>query len=227
MTQFPPGAVQRVDPTLDDLTVEQLRHAMPRCEAETWHPLLVASMGRRGIVTPARVACYLAQIAVESGELRRLEEGLSYSAERLLQVWPSRFRSLADARDYERQPERLANRVYASRMGNGPEASGDGWRYRGRGPIQITGRAGYAALQAATGYLVVSSPDLLSVPGPEAAESAAWWWQDHGCNELADVVPMEGDAGEPFVNLTRRINGGTHGIEQRLAYLDLAREALS
>jgi len=185
--------VAKIDPTLDDLTPEQLRAIMPRCDVPTWHPLLVSTMGRYGIVTPVRVAAFLAQVAHESGELRRLEEGMSYSCERLMQVWPKRFPTTASATPYAKAPEALANHVYGSRsdLGNRGVTSGDGWRYRGGGPIQLTGRAAYEQAGITTGYHLLEHPELLRVPGPEAADSAGWFWRAKGCNKLADACLLD------------------------------------
>ena len=227
---FPVGTDLDIDSTLDDLTVEQLRTIMPRCDAPTWHPLLIEAMGLYGIVTRRRVCGFLSQVAHESGECRRLEESLSYTAERLLQVWPSRFKSLAEARPYEHQPQRLANRVYASRIGNGPEASGDGWRYRGGGLIMCTGLANYTSAAAGTGLPLVEHPELLRAPDRPAAIVSAWWWRQHGCNDLADACDPGASleaVREPFVALTRRINGGTAGLDDRLEYWDRTRQTLA
>ena len=149
------------------------------------------------------MAAFLAQLSVESARLTRLEENLKYSAERLVAVWPARFKSVADALPYANNSEALANKVYAGRMGNA--APGDGYRYRGRGFIQLTGKANYKAFATASGVDVVANPDLLLEP-ELAAESAAWLWQSNGCNELAD-------AGE-LVRISKRVNGGTHALPE-------------
>ena len=222
---FAPGVDLKIDPTLDDLTEEQLRHVMPRCDVATWLPLLNSAMGRFGIVTPQRVAAFLSQIAHESGECRSLSENLSYSAERLLQVWPSRFFDLADARTCERNPSALANRVYSNRLGNGNNLSGDGWLYRGSGLIQLTGKANCAAAEAGTGHQIVKHPDTLRAPGAAAADSAAWYWSDRHINDLADQITPDNIL-QPLRAITRRINGGVHGFDQRLAYFERARGVL-
>jgi len=226
-----PGADARIDSTLDDLTPEQLRAIMPRCDVPTWHPLLVSTMGRFGIVTPVRMAAFLAQVAHESGELRRLEEGMSYSAERLMQVWPKRFPKLATATPYAKAPEALANHVYGSRsdLGNRGVTSGDGWRYRGGGPLQLTGRAAYEQAGIVTGYPLLEHPELLRIPGPEAADSAGWFWRMKGCNELADACRMDATPEQietPWRALTKRIRGVDESWEERLVYWDRARGAL-
>lgn len=220
---FAPGASIDIDPTLDDLTAEQLGQIMPRCDVPSWLPLLNRAMGAYGIVTPIRVSAFLAQIAHESAECTRLEENLSYTAERILQVWPTRFFDLNDARTCERQPEILANRVYGNRLGNGPAITGDGWRYRGGGLIQLTGLTNHQAAEEATGHPLVAHPGKLRTPGQPAADTAAWFFSSKGCNTAADRLLTDPEA---FTDITRRINGGIHGLEDRTRYLTKAREVL-
>jgi putative chitinase len=177
---------------------------------------LDAAMRRFEIVTPARMAAFCAQLAHESGQLQRWTENLSYRWERLRQVFPKYFPSDAEARPFDRKPERIANRVYANRMGNGPEASGDGWRYRGRGPIQLTGKDNYRACGQGIGVDLVDDPDLLATPEPGCL-AAAWFWARNGLNALADA----GD----FVTITRRINGGLNGLAERREFWERAKAA--
>lgn len=164
----------------------------------TWLPV-------GAINTRLRVIHFLAQICHESGFVPRAEN-LNYSTTaRLQQVWPSRFASAIDAANYVRNPEKLANRVYADRMGNGDEASGDGWRYRGRGWIQLTGRANYEA------FGLSGDPDaLLTTDG--AAKSAVLFWGSKHLNTLAEA--------DDAVTITKRINGGTVGLSDRLALVE-------
>lgn len=184
--------------------------------AARWLPHLTAAMHRHGIDTPARAAHFLAQISVESGRLERLEENLNYSAERLMVVWPSRFKTHAEAARFAHNPQALANRVYGGRLGNtGPD---DGWRYRGRGLKQLTGKANYQAYSEASGLDCVSDPDKLLEPGI-AADSAAWFWASHGCSALADAGDVRG--------LTMRINGGLTGLGERAAMAAAALRALA
>jgi putative chitinase len=182
-------------------------------------------MGRFDITSAARMAAFLAQIAHESGQLTRLAENLNYAAKRLMQVWPNRFPTLEKAQQYERNPEKLANCVYAKRLSNGDEASGDGWRYRGRGIIQLTGRGNYRAAAMGIGLPLEDEPDLLLQPGP-AALSAAWFWKSHGLNELADDQNDDNDI-EDFRTITKRINGGTVGLNERLALWERAKGVLA
>lgn len=178
---------------------------------------LTAAMREFDIGTPARAAAFLAQIGHESASLAHLEENLAYSAEALRRTWPARFPTEALARQFARQPEAIAERVYGGRLGNGPEGSGDGWRYRGRGLIQLTGRANYREFGQRLGLPLDADPDLLLQPEP-AARSAAAFWAARGLNALADAGQFEA--------ITRRINGGLHGQADRLARWQRARQVL-
>ena len=164
-----------------------------------------------GIDTPLRRAHFLAQLAHESGGFTRLVENLNYSADGLRRTWPSRFDAKAAA-EYARKPERIANKVYGSRLGNGGEASGDGWRFRGRGYIQLTGRANYMdySHKLFGDYRLVSNPDLAADP-KVAIQLAAEYWKAKGLNALADKDDLNG--------ITRKINGGLIGIEGRRKWL--------
>ncbi len=195
---------------LAPFSAEELRQAMPglsQDRAEQLVPLLNNSMNEFNINTPERRSMFLAQIGHETGDLGRLTENLNYSSEGLLATFPRHFNQ-ETAADYARQPERIANHVYANRMGNGDEASGDGWRYRGRGAIQITGRDNYEAAGTALGLDLANHPELLEQP-ENAVRASAWWWQSHGLNERVDANPNDVEG------VTRVINGGTHGLEDR------------
>jgi len=157
------------------------------------------------INTPERVAGFLAQTGHESGGFRFTSEDLHYRAEALTRVWPTRFPP-GIAESYAMQPERIANRAYADRMGNGDEASGDGWKYRGRGLIQLTGKDNYAAFSLDADNEALVNPDLVAEP-ELAALSAGWFWLRNGLNALAD--------NRDIVGMTRRINGGTNGLDDR------------
>lgn len=183
--------------------------------ADAWASPLDAAMGWAQISTPRRIACFLGTIKVETGGLSRLSENLNYSAARLPAVWPSRFHPLGapDGRrlnplDYARNPERLANAVYANRMGNGPVESGDGWRFRGRGAPQLTGRDAYVRAGLALRMDLVADPDKVLRPRP-GAMVAAWFWSSAGKGRLP--VLADGWELEEF----RRIwNGGALGLEE-------------
>ena len=202
------------------ITREQLNRFIPG--AGSWAAPINEAAARFAISTPDRMAAFLAQTAHESEGFKRLVENLNYSADGLSRTWPLRYRG-PDGQPNEtalrlhRNPEAIANNCYAGRMGNGDEASGDGWRYRGRGLIQITGRANYAACGTALGLPLLDQPELLEQPDG-AAMSAAWFWQTHGCNELADVAA--------FAMITRRINGGLNGQSDRVRYWIKAQAAL-
>jgi predicted chitinase len=172
-------------------------------------------MPQHGIDTPNRVHHFLAQIFHESGNLRNTRENMNYSAARLLQIFPRHF-TQAQAREYQGDPERIANRAYAGRNGNGPETSGDGWRYRGRGLIQLTGRRNYYHFAQWVQEDVIAHPER--VAGPLAVDAAVWYWVANGLNELADQDDIR--------IVTRVINGGYHGIEDRRRLLTRAREVV-
>ena len=156
-----------------------------------------------GLNTPLRIVHFLAQVFHESGNLKYMEENLNYSASGLLKTFPKYF-TKATASAYARKPEKIANRVYADRMGNGNEASGDGWKFRGRGLIQLTGKDNYKAYARSkhcVGDLMGHPEWLCKYPG--ALKSAMWYWQEHGLNELADRDNVEA--------VTRKVNGGFNG----------------
>lgn len=183
-----------------DIGIETLRGlGLQAAAAARFAPHLAAAFQRFELLTPERVAAFLAQCHIESAGFTRTSENLNYSsAARLRAVWPSRFPSEAAAAPFARNPERLANRVYGGRLGNGPESSGDGWRFRGRGLKQLTGRSNYAAAAAALGRPYVSQPDLVAAPA-DAVLTAAWYWHANGLNALADRGDHDG--------ITRRVNG--------------------
>lgn len=156
------------------------------------------------INTPVRMAHFLSQCAHESSGFKALSENLNYSASGLMSVFRKYF-DAESAKQYARQPERIANKVYANRMGNGDEESGDGWRYRGRGVIQLTGKNNYKAFAGHIKSDVVANPDTVSKK--YALDSAAWWWSSNRINAVAD----RGDV----VAVTKRVNGGTNGLSDR------------
>jgi len=164
----------------------------------------------------------LRKFAVESGELNKLVENLHYSAERLIQIWPGRFPDLNSAQPYAGDPEKLANFVYANRLGNGAPAVGDGWAFRGRGIMQITGRSNYRDVGKNLGLLSLESqPDLLAEP-PAAALSAAFFWKTKGLNELADR-----QTDDSFKSITSIINGALTSLDDRRNYWQTAKRILS
>ncbi|MEO8018985.1 MAG: glycoside hydrolase family 19 protein [Pseudomonadota bacterium] len=205
------------------ILTKQFAAIMPLGKPELWLPALTAAMKRFEIRTRARAAAFLAQIAHESGQCRFIEERLSYSAGALMRTWPKRFPTLEIALQYERNPEKLANFVYANRMGNGTPESRDGFRFRGRGLIQMTGRSNYTAVSDALKVDFASTPDLMLEPR-HASMSAAWFWRTRGLNELADDRSDDDDS-EDFRQITRVINGGLNGLAERLDFWAAARRA--
>ena len=204
------------------LTPDKLAAAMAGCTrslAEAWAPALSDACALFDIVTELRLAAFIAHVGHESRGLSTLVENLNYSAERLREVCigapkESRWRSLLPrVGELARHPDKLANAVYGGRLGNGPEASGDGWTYRGRGPIQTTGRANYLRATEALHERLATVPDF--VLSPEALLQPTWgamasalFWHDNELNALAD----EGD----MRTMTRRINGGLAGYPERM-----------
>lgn len=155
-----------------------------------------------------REAMFLAQVGHESQGLTRLVENLNYSAKALMATWPRRFPSMERALEFERKPEKIANEVYSNRLGNGPPETGDGWSYRGRGLIQVTGKSNYRACAMALGVDFSRLPEYLeTIQG--ACESAGWFWTTIGGNFYADAGDVPG--------CTRKINGGLNGLNDRLA----------
>ena len=187
------------------ITEQQLLQILPNAgrQAGVFVPALNVAMNKFAIVTRLRIAAFIAQVGHESGQLTRLVENLNYSAEGLMKTWPSRF-DLVRATAAARKPEQIANIVYAGRMGN--TEPGDGWKYRGRGLIQVTGKTNYAACGGALGLDLVNRPELLEQP-QYAALSAAWFWSVNGLNTLADAGDLR--------KITQRINGGQNGAADR------------
>jgi len=184
---------------------------------ESWLLPLNETFERFNINTPLRKACFIGQCAHESGHFKFLEENLNYKADSLMRVWPKRFNH-ALAQECAHDPEKIANVVYADRMGNGDSESGDGYAYRGRGLIQLTGKVNYDAFGNAMGLDVLQNPDYLATP-EGACLSAGWFWEHHGLNELADQNELE--------QMTKRINGGTLGLQERAALMQQALDVLS
>lgn len=203
------------------LTPGMMRQLCPRLTVEqgvAWATELGAAGVEFYVSTPERMAHWLAQLCHESAGLTRLEEDLHYSAKRLAQVWPRRYAVDPRAADLQpnvlahhlaHKPDVLANDVYAGRMGNGPPETGDGWRYHGRGPIQLTGRENYTRAGEALDLPLVEHPEM-ALQVDVGARVAAWYWATHGCNDLAD----QGDIGA----ITKAINGGSNGLQDRIAW---------
>ena len=190
-----------------NFTKEKLAQIIPgNPNLDHWYESLCEILPDYDINTVQRVSAFLAQCAHESGGFRAIKENLNYKAESLCKVWPRYFPSIDVARQYAQQPEKIANRAYANRMGNGPEESGDGWKFCGRGLIQLTGKDNYSRYAASTEQtLDEASEHLTTFEG--CVQSAAWFWEANNLNDLAD----KGD----ILTMTKRINGGTLGLEDR------------
>lgn len=165
-----------------------------------------------GINTPLRVAHFLAQCGHESGGFKVTSENLNYSAKGLRGIFKKYFPTDSIANAYQRQPQKIANKVYANRMANGSEASGDGYKFRGRGYIQLTGRDNYTQFGKAIGVDIPNNPDLVS--SKYALASAAWFWSKNGLNKLADA----GASDSAVTSITKRVNGGTIGLADRIKH---------
>lgn len=185
---------------------------------QQWVTALNDTFSQFGILTPNQQAAFIGQCGHECGHFRILEENLNYRAATLMKLWPKRFPTLEIANQYAGNPKKIANMVYANRMGNRDEASGDGYRFRGRGCIQLTGHSNYFHAGKALGVDFVMEPDLVATP-KYAAMTAGWYWNTHGCNELAEAAN--------WVGLTKKINGGTIGLDDRILHTKQALEALS
>jgi putative chitinase len=196
------------------LTQQQLQemvHGIPY--AKNWHSALIQLLPDYEINTPKRIAAFIAQCAHESGGFKFLRENLNYKAESLVKVFPKYFKDMATAQAYAKQPQKIANRVYANRMGNGDEASGDGWRFCGRGLIQLTGKDNYSWFAASIETPVEQVTEYLET-FEGAAQSACWFWETNGLNKEADAGDIK--------TMTRKINGGFIGLEDRIKHYEHA-----
>lgn len=213
------------------VTEQQLLQILPKARpvAGLFVPAINRAAARWKIDSRMRLAAFIAQIGHESSQLRNLVENLNYRADRIREIGQassptSRWRSLMGrAAELAGNPERLANAVYGSRMGNGPEATGEGWRFRGRGLIQLTGRENYRAAAEGLGLPLLDEPQLLE-QAEHAAQSAAWWWKTHGLNELADACKIQ-DIGS-IIN-TGQPGRVPAGAAERKAFYDLALRVLA
>jgi len=185
-----------------------------------WAGALNKHMAFYGINTPKRIAAFLAQIAHESGGFSRLVENLNYSADGLAKTWPKRFANSDKtpnllAIEIERKPIQIANHVYANRNGNGDEASGDGWKFRGRGLIQLTFKNNYLSIRDKTGLDIYNNPDLLFEPEGAVKSACAYW-------DMNKLNRFEND----FTALRKAINGGLNGLGDCIKYYEKAKKAL-
>ena len=190
---------------------------LTQSELSAWTQVLAAYLPKGPITSCRCVAAFLGQCAAESGGFRELEEDLYYGANRLCEVWPNRFPTLQDAAPYACHPEALANVVYAGRLGNGDAGSGDGWRFRGRGLIQLTGRVTYERYANAAGMTLDDAVDHAATPAG-AAQSAIWFWSEHDLNALAEQWMIS--------RITLRINGGMTDDAERVRLCNVALNAI-
>ena len=169
-------------------------------------------MDKFQINTPLRLCHFLAQCGHESGNFKAVNENLNYGAKGLRGIFPKYFPTDALAAEYERKPEKIANKIYGGRMGNGPEASGEGFKYRGRGYIQLTGKDNYSAFDKVVAEDIIANPDLVATKYPLL--SAAWFWNSRKLNEIAD----KGATDAEVTSITKKVNGGTIGLEDRIKH---------
>jgi putative chitinase len=208
----PPSPFSRLDPALQAVAPH-----LSDAQRAAWVATLAEPLRKGGLTAPRSVAAFLGQCAVESAGFHSMEEDLSYSAARLCQVWPTRFPNAKAAETCALRPEILANRVYANRMGNGDEASGDGWRFRGRGLIQITGRSAYERFAQAINLPLDHAVEHAATQ-TGSVDSAVWFWASHQLTPLANAWALD--------TITRKINGGTDGAAERSRLCEAALHAI-
>jgi putative chitinase len=205
------------------LTAEQFAHLFPRAQdPQGWVDSMNNVFPNYELDSPKRIAAFLAQCGHESGGWTVFEENLNYSAKGLMGIFKKYFPDEATATAYQRQPEKIANKVYANRMGNGPESSGDGWKYRGRGPIQLTGKDNYRAFAKEMfddWENLFNNPDWVNADRDFALMSAIWFWNKNKLNREADAGDIK--------TMTRKINGGYIGLEDRIHHYEDAIKLLT
>ena len=204
------------------LTVDQLytiNNNLNKAECTYYINALNQILPQYNINTPLRLAHFLAQVLHESGHLKYKSENLNYSAQALLKVFPKYFKNTAEANTYARQPVKIANRVYANRMGNGNEASGEGWKYRGRGLIQITGKTNYNICGKFCDMDLIHYPDSILEHADINIKAACWYWTNRNLNQYAD--------NDDIVTITKKINGGLNGLQDRTSILQKAKATLN
>jgi putative chitinase len=203
-------------------TAETFKELFPKNkEPQVWADAINEILPDYDINTPKRVAAFLAQCGHESAGFTTLTENLNYGAAGLRGIFGKYFKDDATANAYQRQPQKIANKVYSSRMGNGDEASGDGWKYRGRGPIQLTGKDNYTKFandMFEDPETVMDNPDVVALDKETALTSAVWFWNKNKLNALADIGDIK--------TMTKRINGGYIGLEDRIKHYDHALHVL-
>lgn len=205
------------------ITEDQFRTLYPAAQDPgSWVAAMNKVFPKYQINTPKRISAFLSQCGHESGGWIVFEENLNYSAKRLVVVFKKYFPTLDSALPYDRKPQMIANKVYGNRMGNGPESSGEGWKYRGRGPIQLTGKDNYTRFAKEMfddWQNVVDNPDWITADRDFALMSAIWFWNNNKLNQWADSGDMK--------ELTRRINGGYNGLEDRIKHYNESMDLLA
>lgn len=200
------------------ISEDKLKELIPKNKyVPQWSKALNLILPDYEINSTLRIAAFLAQCIHESGGFIFLTENLNYKAESLMRVWPRHFSTLEIAKSYERNPQKIANKAYANRMGNGDENSGDGWRYCGRGLIQLTGKSNYQAFADSIETPLQDIPEYLQT-FEGAVQSACWFWETNNLNALADKKDILG--------LTKKINGGTIGLDDRIKHYEHALHVL-
>ena len=199
------------------LSLEQLKQMVKNPHIDHWHEALDQLLDDYGIDTPLRVAHFVAQCAHESGNFVFIKENLNYKAASLQKIFGKYFPTAELAQQYANRPERIANRIYANRMGNGAETSGDGFRYCGRGLIQLTGKDNYTFFAGSLSISEAEAAEYLAT-FEGAAQSACWYWEQNNLNRFADANDTKG--------LTRAINGGYIGLEDRIKHTEHALHVL-
>jgi putative chitinase len=199
------------------LSLQQLKQMVKNPHIDHWHEALDQLLDDYDINTPLRVAHFVAQCAHESGNFVFIKENLNYKAASLQKIFAKYFPTAELAAQYANKPEKIANRIYANRMGNGNEASGDGYRYCGRGLIQLTGKDNYTFFAGSLSIPVEEASDYLAT-FEGAAQSACWFWEQNNLNRFADANDTKG--------LTRAINGGYIGLEDRISHTEHALHVL-
>lgn len=201
------------------ITPSELKTIVPTMkEPDAWSRALNEILPKYNIIGRDRIAAFVAQCAHESMGFNRITENLNYSANGLRTTFGKYFPTLAIANQYARKPEKIANRAYANRMGNGNESSGDGWKYRGKGLIQLTGKNNHQLFAESIGKTL---DDTIVYLGTKegAVESAAWFWKTNDLNRYADT--------QNITKMTQKINGGTNGLQSRIEFYELALSVLS
>jgi len=201
-----------------NFTQDQLQQFLPNNQhVPHWYEALSKVLPDYDITTVQRVASFLGETYVESAGYTAIQENLNYRPETLMKTWPSHFPTMDIANQYGHHPEQIANRAYAGRMGNGPEESGDGWKFCGRGLIQLTGRANYQAFADSISTPIDQLPDFLQT-FEGCVQSACWFWEANNLNQYADQGAIDHES--------RIVNGGTLGLQERRAAYERALQIL-